>query len=187
MKDDSFSLSSNTSSYVSEKVYRNKFLSWHLSVVKRFSMEMDLFKAVLILCVIFQIAYAQYIPCNGNLAVTGALQTRYIYWSANTAGAQTSCTYLIKAPADHYFEATIWTEIDGFEPDCVTQRLWVSKGGMYNFADATFYCGNRGSSPIQINSIGNEMSFAVQSNRMAGIVRATIISIKTSQSNCECR
>lgn len=129
----------------------------------------------------------QYCKCNGEITFTSTSQTFYIYWPSQ--GDASTCTYLIKAPVSHYISATIYHNLEGTEPSCAAgQRAWVSRDGDYNFRGASYYCGNRMSSPLQVNSVGNEMTLAVQSNTISGRTFQVVLNIiRLTQTNCDCR
>lgn len=129
----------------------------------------------------------QYCKCNSAITFTSTSQTLYIYWPSQ--GDALSCTYLIKAPVNTYITATIYHNLAGTEPSCsANQRAWVSRDADYNFRGASFYCGNRMTAPLQINSIGNELTLAVQSNTTVGRSFQVVLNAKAlTQSNCDCR
>jgi hypothetical protein len=96
---------------------------------------------------------------------------------------------LIKAPAAHYIRATIYHNLAGTEPSCAAgDRAYVSRDANYDFKGASYYCGNRMTAPLQVNSIGNELTLAVQTNSSAGRSFQVVLNIvKLVQTNCDCR
>lgn len=129
----------------------------------------------------------QYCKCNGEITFDSPSKTLYIYWP--TQGDATTCTYLIKAPVGFYISATIYHNLAGTEPSCAAgQRAWVSRDADYDFRGASYYCGNRMTAPLQINSIGNELTLAVQSNTTSGRTFQVVLNvIQLTQTNCDCR
>lgn len=129
----------------------------------------------------------QYVPCNGAKTFTSTSQIFYIYWP--TQGDALTCTYLIKAPVSHYISAEIYHNLAGTEPSCAAgQRAIVSRDADYDFRGASYYCGNRMQAALRLNSVGNELTLAVQTNSSVGRTFQVILkTIKLSQTNCDCR
>ena len=129
----------------------------------------------------------QYVTCNGVKTFTSTSQTFYVYWQPTTIDAKT-CTYLVKSPVNTFISATIYHNLTGTEPGCSAgQRVWVSRDADYEFDGAAYFCGKRTTTPLQINSIGNEFSVAVQSSTAAGSFKVVFKVIPITQTNCACR
>lgn len=129
----------------------------------------------------------KYVQCNGEITFSSNTEEFYIYWQP-LQGDATTCTYLVKAPVHYFISATIYHNLTGSEPSCNSgQRAWVSRDGDYEFDGASYFCGNRMSSPLQIKSIGNELTLAVQSSLTSGAFQVVLRAIKLDQNNCDCR
>lgn len=131
----------------------------------------------------------QYVTCGGikTWSKDNSTMTYYVYWQP-TKGDATTCTYLVKSPINTFISATIYHNLIGSEPSCSSgQRAWVSRDADYEFDGASYFCGNRMSSPLQINSIGNELAVAVQSSTASGEFQVIFKVIPITQSNCDCR
>lgn len=148
------------------------------------------FLLVLILVNLLNLNFAysinEYIMCNRERSLGYGIKELYIYYPDSRA-SPASCKYLVKSPVGTFIFATIYHNISGAEPSCVVQRLLISRSGDLSMRDASKFCGKRSKAPLQINSIGNEMSFELQSKKVSGTLQVVIRYVNITQRNCDCR
>lgn len=166
---------------------QNSFLVYFNKLMKMFINRKIILLGFLSLFSSFKLAQSQsYVQCNGEFSLTQDGQIVYIYWVPGTDA--NTCTYTVKSPVDSFITATVYHRLTGSEPSCNSgQRAYVSRDASYNFAGASIFCGNRMSVPLQINSVGNEMTLAVQSNVASGDFQVVLKFTRLTQSNCQCR
>lgn len=136
----------------------------------------------------FNFAYSinEYVLCNRERSFGFGMKELYIYYPDSHA-SPASCKYLAKSPVGTFIFATIYHNVSGMEPTCATQRILISRSGDLRMRDALKFCGKRSTSPLQINSIGNEMSFELQSKIVSGTLQVVIRYVNITQGNCDCR
>ncbi|KAG5678117.1 hypothetical protein PVAND_007816 [Polypedilum vanderplanki] len=146
----------------------------------------------LIIAFIFQLTAAinllrksENINCNGEKRFSSFDQVIYIYYPQSEL-TPTKCFYLVQSPVNTYISAKIYHNLNGIEPNCRGQKVLVSRDGDSELKGSSVFCGLRKNRPMEISSIGNEMTFGIISNSSTSSVQIILRITKFTQNNCDC-
>lgn len=135
----------------------------------------------------FALIQGQVTTCGSTTTFTAANQVSKINWPDTQ---QSSCTYIFKAPADHYMVAKLSYNLAGTETACAqNQYVIVSRDNMLNWNSYNGkYCGYRSSTnALSIKSIGNELKVGIYSADFTRTVNVVVTVYPLSTGNCDCR
>ncbi|KAG5679194.1 hypothetical protein PVAND_008781 [Polypedilum vanderplanki] len=146
------------------------------------------FFLIILILSIFKNSLAQHITkCDSTTTFTVANQVSTVNWP-ETGNRNTFCTYIFKAPHNHFFKASISYNLAGTAPACSNnQYVAVSIDNMPNWEGYTRLCGTvPKTSPQVFQSIANELKIGIASNDFTKYVNITIESLPVHQGNCDC-
>lgn len=126
--------------------------------------------------------------CDTTTTFTAAGQVSYVSWP-ESGNYNSFCTYIFKAPVDHYIRASVSYYLDGVTPSCeYGEYVAISIDNMPNWEGYSRFCGYRAyNDSIVFESIGNEFKLGVSSGDFTKYVGVSIEVLPRLQGKCDCR